>query len=418
MTKSNVSQLEPILIAGAGIGGLTAALALLRRGIEVRVFEQTKELREVGAGVQISPNGSRVLDDLGVLETVRSKASLTEGKEIRLWDTGQTWRLFDLGEQAVRLYGYNYFTVYRVDLHNALIESVLRADPNAIKLNSRVTGFTQSVDGVTLQLEEGQQVVGRALIGADGIHSTVRSGLFGPEQAKYADMIAWRGIVPRERVPPHMKRPVGTNWVGPGGHVVHYPLRGGALMNFVGYLERSGWIEESWTVQGTTEECLADFAGWNEDVLALIRCIDVPFKWGLVRRPPLTTWTGDCVTLLGDACHAMYPFLAQGAVMAMEDGLVLARCVEANPHDMPSALLAYEAARIDRTRRVVEGSADNVRRFHNAVLGHPVEGPLYVQREWATERVQDRYEWIFKYDATHASLENGTPRQPLKEASE
>ena len=217
----------PILIAGAGIGGLAAALALLRRGFDVEIYEQAEELREVGAGVQISPNGSRVLANLGVLEEVRATSCETEGKEIRLWSTGQTWKLFDLGAEAVRRFGYSYFTAYRVDLHNALVEGVRSIKPDAIHLASRCIGFEQNKHGVVLHLESGESTRGKALIGADGIHSTIRSQLFGSDRATFADMMAWRAVIPMEKVPQHLRRPVGTNWVGPGGHVIHYPLRRG-----------------------------------------------------------------------------------------------------------------------------------------------------------------------------------------------
>lgn len=405
MKTSNGARERPILIAGAGIGGLVAALALLRRGFDVKIFEQAAELREVGAGVQISPNGSRLLQAIGVLESVRSCACETEGKEVRLWNSGQTWKLFDLGAQAVKRYGFPYFTVYRVDLHNALIDAVRREKPDAIELNARCIGLEQDSRGVTAIFDRGGQAQGCALIGADGIHSNVRSALFGADKARYADLLAWRGVIPMEKVPAHLRRNVGTNWIGPGGHVIHYPLRRGELMNFVGYIERTGWIEESWNVQGTAAECAADFAAWHDDVQALVRSIGTPFKWGMVRRPALETWTQGRVTLLGDACHAMFPFLAQGAVMAMEDGLILARCIEADPGDMCGALHRYEQARIGRTRRVVEGSAANVKRFHNLVLADPVQAPLYVEREWATQRVQDRYDWIFDYDAATVALD-------------
>ena len=195
---------------------------------------------------------------------------------------------------------------------------------------------------------------------------------------------------------------VGTNWVGPGGHVVHYPLRGGRVMNFVGALERSDWRVESWSTRGTTEELAADFAGWHEDVQALIRKIPAPYKWALMTRPPLERWTADRVTLLGDACHSMVPFLAQGAVMAIEDGYMLARCLKAFP--VAKALVRYENARRERTRRAVEGSADNIGRFHHRALADPAQARDYVEREWAGQNVASRYEWLFRYDAATAPL--------------
>jgi len=399
------NEAAPILIAGGGIGGLAAALALLRRGIDVIVLEQAPQLREVGAGVQISPNGSRALHDLGVLEAVRASSCKTEGKEIRLWNTGQTWKPFDLGDQAVKRFGFPYFTAYRVDLHNALLDAVRELRPDAIRLNSRCVDFSQDEDGVTLTLADGSAVRGRALVGADGIHSTVRTQAFGTAQARYADMIAWRGVIPMERVPERLRRPVGTNWVGPGGHIIHYPLRRGELMNFVGYLEGKPWVAESWTTQATVAECARDFAGWHEDVHALIDSMDAPFKWGMVRRPRLDAWTVGRITLLGDACHAMFPFLAQGAVMALEDGVVLARCIEAEPGAVDAALARYERLRRDRCYAVVDGSAQNVGRFHNRVLADPVVGPRYIEREWASQQVQARYDWIFDYDAAGVDLD-------------
>jgi salicylate hydroxylase len=211
--------------------------------------------------------------------------------------------------------------------------------------------------------------------------------------------VAWRGLIPRERVPSGVKMDIGTNWVGPGGHCVHYPVRGGALLNFVGLLERDDWRVESWTVQGTIDEFAHDFRGWHADVQAMIRSVDVPYKWALFARPPMQRWTDGRVTLLGDACHSMLPMLAQGAVMALEDGCVLARCV-AKYGATAEALQRYEAARRERANRAVAGSADNARRFHNPDLAHAAGAEAYVTREWQEERVKQRYEWLFTYDAT------------------
>ena len=390
-----------VLIAGGGIGAMAAALALLRHGIDVEVYEQAKELKEVGAGVQLAPNGTRVLYALGVGDELKELSCEAQGKEIRHWKTGETWKLFDLGPVSIERYGFPYFTVYRPDLLSVLAKAVRRFKPGAIHLGARCTGVRQEGDQVTLELEHGT-ARGDALVAADGVHSRIRQALFGADKPEFTGIIAWRGIVPMERLPRHMARTVGSNWVGPGGHIVHYPLRAGRLMNFVGALERSDWQIESWSARGTKEEIAADFRGWHEDIQAFVAEIDIPYKWALMVRAPLPHWTVGRVTLLGDAAHSMLPMLAQGAIMAIEDGYVLARALA--QYEVPSALLRYESARLERTRRTVEGSAANIHRFHNPVLADPEEGRTFIEREWASQRISDRYEWLFRYDATTVEI--------------
>jgi salicylate hydroxylase len=391
-----------VLIAGGGIGGLTAALALLRAGIDVEVYEQAAELKEVGAGVQLAANGTRVLYKLGVGEELKALSCEAQGKEIRLWNTGETWKLFDLGPASIEHYGFPYFTVYRPDLLDVLARAVRREKPDAIHLGARCAGFSQDDEGVTLELENGASARGAALIGADGVHSPIRQAMLGADRPEFTGTMAWRGIVPMERLPAHMARRVGSNWVGPGGHIVHYPLRAGKVMNFVGVLERGDWQIESWSARGTRDELIADFHGWHDDIQAFIREIETPYKWALMVRSPLERWTMKRVTLAGDAAHSMLPFLAQGAVMAIEDGCVLARCLA--KYDVPKALAHYESARKDRTRRTVEGSAANIYRFHNPVLADPAEARRFVDREWTSQRIAERYEWLFRYDATTVEI--------------
>ena len=390
--------MKKILIAGGGIGGLAAALALLKRGFDVEVYEQASALKEVGAGLQLSANCNRALYELGLGEELQRLSCEATGKEIRLWSSGDTWKLFDLGPQSVARYGYPYFTVYRPDLLAVLAAGVRAYKPDAIRLGARSLGFLQDADGVTLLLEAGA-VRGDVLIGADGVHSNIRQSLFGADRPQFTGLMAWRGVIPMQRLPERMRRMVGTNWVGPGGHIVHYPLRAGQLMNFVGVRERDDWQVESWSVAGRVDETLADFTGWHEDIQLMIRAIDVPYKWALKHRAPLPKWSVGRVSLLGDACHSTLPFLAQGAAMAIEDGFILARALEACA-DAEVALGRYEEARRARTTRMVEGAAANSKRFHNPELAHVDGARAYVDREWNEARVKERYEWLFTYDVT------------------
>ena len=398
-----MSPSPPILIAGAGIGGLTAALALIRRGFPVRVIEQARGLAEIGAGVQISANGAHALFSLGLESALERVWCEPVGKEIRLWSTGETWKLFDLGAMSRERYGAPYFMIHRADLHRILLEAVMSAAPDCISLGTRATGFEQDHSSVTLTCENGVRVTGAALIGADGVHSRIRNELFGEMPARFTGLLAWRGLVPMERLPQRLQRLVGTNWVGPGGHVVHYPVRSGTLLNFVGTAERSDWQVESWTERGTIDEALNDFKGWHTDVETIIRNIDAPFKWALLGREPLARWTKGRVTLLGDAAHPTLPMMAQGANMAIEDGVVLARSFAAHD-DVAEALAAYEAARRERTSRLVRAANDNAARFHNPALGNADGAARYVDSEWQETRVKQRYDWVFEYDPVKVAI--------------
>lgn len=392
-----------ILIAGGGIGGMAAALSLLRRGYQVEVYEQAPELGEVGAGVQISPNGARALDALGVFDTLRAASCAPRRKEFRLWNTGRSWPMFDLGPLAIEKYGYPYLTVYRPDLLGTLVDAVRAIAPDCIHLGAAVKDVTNLPDRVELHLTDGRTVTGDILVGADGVRSTVRKSLFGDDETNFTGMIAWRAVIPMERLPERLREMVGWTWIGPGGHLVNYPLRGGKLMNMIGTIERDDWQVESWYEQGSIDECARDFAGWHEDVQTMIRAAPAVMKWAFMERPPRQKWSEGRSTLLGDACHATLPFLAQGAVMSIEDGVVLGRCIDAFP-DPVEALKRYEAARVERTSKMVRGAKENTARFHETALATEEGAVKYMESEWSRDPITERYDWLYRYDVMTAEI--------------
>ena len=385
-----------ILIAGAGIGGIVAALALLQRGFDVALYEQAAVLRELGAGVQISSNGSRVLRELGLSPAMETIAASPTHRELRLFNTGQAWRVGELANSAER-YGSPYWQVHRGDFHAVLVRALAERARGAVRTGARCIGFEQDTDGVTLRLENGENARGDALIGADGVHSCTRAALFGDGHATFTGFMAWRGVVPMTRLPERLRQRHAATWIGPYGHVVTYPLRRGELLNLVTAVKRDDWLIESWSETGTHEECRRDLATFHPDVLAIVDAVDVPYKWAMLGREPLQHWSVGRVSLLGDACHPTLPFLAQGANMAIEDGMVLARCLEA--YDVPEALRRYEAARLDRTSRIVRGSLDAVAKMHHPQLANPVHAAEFMDREFAPRVMGARADWLYGYDA-------------------
>jgi salicylate hydroxylase len=393
-----------IIIAGAGLGGLTAALALLKRGFDVEIYEQTTNLREIGAGVQIAANGNRVLYDLGLGAAMERIGTTPTGKEVRLWSTGKSRKFIDLNASSTQKYGAPFFLVHRADLHDELLKAVLSIKPNAVHLGARCVGFQDSGKSVGVSFENGASVEGDLLIGADGIHSKIRQALFGPDKATFSGFMAWRALIPTARLSASITRDGGVFWVGPSAHIVHYPLRGGEFINFIGIVERATWKLESWTEYGALDEISQDYAGWHADVQTMIRNIDKPYKWALIFREPIEHWSVGRVTLLGDACHSTLPFLAQGANMAIEDGHILARAIEKYGDDHAAAFRSYESVRIGRTTKVVRDSAEQAGRVHNPSLADPATAEVHIEREWDKPRVDNRYDWLIEYNPVAAPV--------------
>jgi salicylate hydroxylase len=393
---------DKVLIIGGGVGGLACALALIRRGIDVEVYEQATELREVGAGVQLGANGTRVLHALGLKDALAAMQFFASGKEARLWNTGERWVTFDLGAVAQERYGAPHIFMHRGDLQAALADAVARERPGAIRLGRRFAALVQDDASVTVTFADGSSARGTVAIGADGIRSPVRESLFGKDSPQFVGIVAWRGLVPMDQLPPQISRTAAVNWLGPGGHALHYPVRRGELMNIVAFIERSDWQVESWTERGTHAELAHDFRGWHSDLHDILRRIDEPFKWALMMREAMPHWSHRRVTLLGDACHPTLPFLGQGAVMAIEDAYVLAGCISQHADDHATAFARYEAERRARTSAVVERSLQTRMNAVNRAFADASTAGPHIEREWTQERVTARYDWIYRYDATAA----------------
>lgn len=379
-----------VLIVGAGLGGLTAALCLARRGFRVTVLEQADQLGEIGAGVQISANGARVLHWLELSDALDAVAFRPERGEMRDGKTGDILLTRPLGKASEERFGFPYYHLHRADLHAVLV-AALRALPDvSLRLSAKVTGCRADPGGVRTTLHDGSSLEADVLVGCDGIHSLVREALFGLDEPRFTGCVAWRATVPTERLPHGLVRPVAANWLGEGGHFVHYFLRRGELVNCVGVQERDQWRAESWSSRGDPKGFLDDFSEWHMDLRTLIGQVDSCYTWGLFDRDPLPRWSLGGATLLGDACHPMLPFMAQGAVMAVEDAYTLAACLEAC--DEPEvALQRYESLRRERTAVVQRMSRGNVEIFHN-----PHAGDLATR----LDKHKEAHLWLYGFDVT------------------
>jgi salicylate hydroxylase len=395
---------KKVVVIGAGIGGLTAALALLQRGIDVEVHEQSNELKEIGAGIQISSNGTRVLFALG-LEAALAKVQVRpERRELRHWSTGETWNWFDLGDKNVERFGTPHLMLHRADLHDLLAGAVRAKKRDAITLDKRCVAVASQAGHAEATFADGSIVRAAYVIGADGIHSKVRLCLFGPSKPIFTGCIAWRGLIAMEKLPTRLARMLGTNWLGPHGNVLHYPVRRGEIMNFVSTSEREDWQIESWSTVGTKDELRNDFRDWHADVQVMIDQIETPYKWALMIRDPMPAWSKGRVTLLGDACHPTLPFLGQGGVMSIEDGYVVAACLDKYFGEPEAALARYEEIRKERTTMVVRKASENKASAFAPALADKERVAVEVAREWQQVRLRQRMEWLYNYDATAIAI--------------
>ncbi len=385
-----------IAVVGGGIGGLTAALSLLRAGYDVEVYERAAVLAEVGAGVQISPNASRVLHGLGLADALARTGVKPLAWHQRRWDDGRTLLRTPLAEPLEATFGFPHYQMHRADLLAALATAV---PAERIHLGHRLVDVVDRGDRVEARFANGATAEADLLIGADGIHSTVRRVLFGPDEPRFTGCVAYRGLVPEERLRERGLEVTAQVWMGPGRHFVHYFVSQRRLVNFVAIVEQDTWTGESWTDRGDVADALAAFEGWHPQVRAIVGAVDETFIWALFDRPPLARWSVGRVTLLGDACHPMVPFMAQGAAQAIEDGATLTACLQRVGSGIPTALESYEQLRLPRTSRLQALSAANKTRFHLPDGAAQRERDRQMATE-ATDWSFDAVAWIYEHDAS------------------
>ncbi|WBB50419.1 FAD-dependent monooxygenase [Verrucosispora sp. WMMA2044] len=385
-----------VAIVGAGIAGLTLAAALRRSGVDVVVYEQAPRLFEVGAGVQLAPNATRLLHRLGLVEQLRAVAVQPQAIVMRRWNDGELLRRTPLGESCQDRFGAPYYTLHRADLHACLLGL---SPPEQVRLDARCVGVTQTADKAQLHFSDAESVTADLVVGADGIHSIIREHL-ALDRPRYSGQTIYRGLVPAERVPHLAAEPAVRLWFGPDQHCVCYPVSSGRQVSFGATVPAADWREESWTLRGTAGELASRYRGWHGDVTRLFDAADAVSRWALHDRESLRQLVRGRVVLIGDAAHPMLPFQAQGANQAIEDAAVLARCLEMVRRDgLPAALRRYEQVRLPRTNRIQQESRAN------AGTLHLTNGTAQQLRDVGsrTSSELDRQQWLFGYDADRAA---------------
>lgn len=372
---------------------MTAALCLAAEGWQIAVFERSPRFGDIGAGLQLSPNATMVLHRLGLAGKLSEVANAPASTRIRHWRTGKPIATLPLGESIATRHGCPYYHVHRAALVELLADAAaergvaLHAAAEATRIDRSTTPAVEAA---------GRRHEADLLIGADGIHSTVRGQCFGDNQPAFTGNVAWRGMIPAASAPP-AARSSACLWWGPGRHFVHYPVAAPVLrsqVNCVAVVEQHApWLEESWSAKGAVDELQGAFAGWHEEVRELIAAIPAErcYRWALFDRPPLRQWCKGRIALLGDACHPVLPFLAQGAALAIEDAAVLARCVASG--DIAAGLRRYEGLRQGRAAWVYRASRRNAKVFHLRGAG------AWLRNRFAGAAAARTSERLFRYNA-------------------
>lgn len=391
-----------VLISGAGVGGLATALCCLSRGLEVKVFEQAAKLSEIGAGIQLPPNAMKVFQALELEDSISQNACQPESLEARMGKNGSQLFTIPLTDRNLSKWGAPYLHIHRADYVDALRTALIEKSPESLELNASVQGYQQDSSSVTLVLQDGRRVKGDVLIGADGIHSPTRAEMLGPEQPRFTGNVAWRSLVPIDRLGQNAPPPTACVWMGPQRHCVTYRLRQGKLANFVGVVERADWRFESWHKEGDKTEALNDLKGWHPTIIQTIEESEAIFCQALFDRPAIKHWVQGRVALLGDAAHPMLPFMAQGAAMAVEDAWIVSTALFKAAKNIPKALKAYEQTRRQRAIEVATASRANAKTFHQDKLFGQIKtyGPMWLAGKLTPWVVHRRNDWLYGYDVT------------------
>ncbi|MFM0068916.1 FAD-dependent monooxygenase [Paraburkholderia aspalathi] len=384
-----------IAIVGAGITGLSLAAALGRCGIDFEIFEQAPGFDEIGAGLQLAPNAVRLLNRLGLAERLSDVAVRSTALEMRRWDRGDVAARMPLGVECEALFGAPYYLLTRPDLHTLLLGLVPQ---EKVRVGMTCTALQETPDGVELHFADGTVTTADAVVGADGIHSSVRRQWIRDEP-KFSGQTVYRGLVPAERLSFLFDEPKSIIWAGPGKHIICYPVAAGRLVNFVATVPAREWHAESWSEPAKVEDVVDAFAGWDPTIEVLLESADKVTRWALHLRDTAPRWSSRHVTLAGDAAHPMMPFMAQGANQGIEDAMALAAALRQSSLDgIPAALHRYETARRPRTIEVQQRSAAMATTFHSA------DGDQQKRRdgEMNGSRALHAMEWIFGHDADPA----------------
>ena len=354
-----------IAVIGAGIGGLATALCLEKKGFKITIFEKSDLTGELGAGIQLSPNPLKILFNLGMEHSLRSHAFLSEFISIRDWESGRLIMETPLNPESEQSYGYPYLHIHRADLINIMLASIKKKSMISLRTMSDVVEVNETSLKCVVMLNTGFKQSFDLVIGADGINSRVAFNLNSEVKPKYSGNVAWRALVPRSNLSDDLIYENASLWLGPRKHFVHYKVRKGDLVNCVGISESNGWRKESWIEKADIDEFKFEFNGWDPRLRKLIEGIDqtTVYKWALYRRPIIKKWHTDRQVLLGDSCHAILPFLAQGAALAIEDAAVLANCLSEG-RDSKNAFSSYQRLRERRVRWVRFMSNANAHSFH------------------------------------------------------